>query len=104
MKRLILAVIFCIALISGAKAQITHNVVAGTNSISIDGVRYPLNVLVLQINKDSVNVAIWNGNLYLSGYGDPICRMDSFLHYKNAGTKFTSVSQIDSFYQAKFVK
>lgn len=102
MKKLLIAASLLLA-ISGAKAQ-THNIVAGTNSISIEGKRYPLNHIMLKIYPDSVFVAMYNMGTYLSGYGDPIVKRDSFSHFLNAGTAFTSVSQLDSFYQVKFVK
>lgn len=103
MKKILIAALLCIAITSGATAQ-TTNIKSGTNSISIAGMRFPLNSIVLQVSPDSIHVAFWNMQVYLTGYGDPIARMDSFNHYLNNGTAFTSVSQIDSFYQAKFVK
>lgn len=102
MKRLLIAASLLI-LASGAKAQ-TYNIVAGTNSISVAGVRYPLNHIALKIWSDSIHVALYSMSSMWTGYGDPIIKRDSFSHFKNAGTAFTSVSQLDSFYQAKFVK
>lgn len=82
-----------------------YNIVSGTNCISVDGKRFPLNQLVLRIAPDSIKVQFFT----VAGYGDtydyaPVTPLDSFSNYQNAGTNFTSVSQIDSFYQAKFVK
>ena len=86
------------------------NFVVGTNSVAIGNAtsgynRFPLNTLVLKVFPDSINVQVFStvgfGNAY--GYA-PVTQMDSFKHYQNNGTAFTSVSQVDSLFQAKFVK
>lgn len=81
------------------------DIVVGTNCVAIAGNTFPLNQIVLKIYSDSINVQFFT----VSGYNDPydytpITAKDSFNHYTHNGTQFTSVSQIDSFYIAKFVK
>lgn len=104
MKKIFLLALLVPLSLNATNKNNRYNIVAGTNSISVAGNRFPLNTLVLKIYPDSINVQIFTLNMY-NGYNyAPVTPMDSFKHYTNAGTAFTSVSQMDSFYQAKFVK
>jgi len=102
MKKKII-ILALLALSTSLLAVERHRIVKGTNSVSIDGVKYPLNTIIMKINRDSVFVSFYTVPSYQMGY-NPIVKPDSFRSYTNNGTAFTSVSQMDSFYQVAFVK
>lgn len=103
MKKTLILTFLLTSLLAVAKTNDRYNIVAGTNSISISGTRFPLNSIVLKVFPDSIFVQFFTSTIY-GQIECPITQRDSFKHYLNNGVAFTSVSQVDSFYQAKFVK
>ena len=80
----------------------SYTITAGTNSVTINKKRYPLNCISLAIT-DSYKCQLLL--IYPQGQGMlALTPVDSAKHFNNAGVAFTNSYQLDSFYQVKFVK
>lgn len=103
MKKILLAALLLVSISMFATTR--HRIVKGTNSVSIDGVKYPLNAIVMKIYPDSVRVQFYNMYTYNQGnQAQPLTVTDSIVAFTYNGTTITTAFKMDSLYQVAFVK